>query len=387
MIEDVLYQRLTGLRKAILLLGARQVGKTTLLLALQNRMQDQGKSTRYLNCDLEEERQAVNTTSRTLLDRLVEGMDVILIDEIQRLDNPGLTIKVLVDLYPRLMILVTGSSSFELRNRLSEALTGRYIDCLLYPLALVEALQYAGVINDRALRKPAADALLPDLLRYGLYPEVYLEANPVTKQLLLTKLVESYLFKDILAFQRVRYSQTIVDLARALAYQIGQEVNENELANRLKIDRKTVLSYIDILEKAFVVLRLPPFSRNPRREIGKQSKLYFIDLGIRNALIGDFNDLSLRPDRGALWENFLLIERLKAYLNQGHSVQSRFWRTYGGAEVDYIEETGAGRIEAYEFKYGSAALTRGADSFTKTYAAEVQLVNQENYLDFIHPAA
>ena len=132
---------------------------------------------------------------------------------------------------------------------------------------------------------------------------------------------------------------------------------------------------------------MPPFSRNPRREIGKQSKIYFLDLGIRNALIGDFNDLSLRPDRGALWENFLLIERLKAYLNQGHSVQSRFWRTYGGAEVDYIEETGAGRIEAYEFKYGSAALTRGADSFTKTYAAEVQLVNQENYLDFIHPAA
>jgi len=382
LVEDNLYQRMTTLHKAILLLGARQVGKTTLLHALQDRLLSQGKSVRYLNCDLEEERQAVNTTARILLDRLVAGKDAILIDEIQRLDNPGLTLKILVDLYPQLMILATGSSSFELRNRMSEALTGRYIDFLLYPLALMEVLQHTGVSYDQALRKPAADALLPDVLRYGLYPEVYLEANPATKQLLLTKLVESYLFKDILSFQRVRYSQTIIDLARALAYRIGQEVNENELANRLKIDRKTVVNYIEILEKSFVVLRLTPFSRNSRREIGKQSKIYFIDVGIRNALIGDFNDLSIRPDRGALWENFLIIERVKAYLHQGRSVQSRFWRTYGGAEVDYIEETGAGQMRAFEIKYGVSPLSRSAEAFQKTYGA-VELINQENYLEFL----
>ncbi|MCU0485840.1 MAG: ATP-binding protein [Anaerolineales bacterium] len=384
-VEDLLYQRLTTLHKVNLLLGARQVGKTTLLHALQARLVQAGKAVRYLNCDLEEERQAVNTTSGTLLDRLVAGKDALLIDEVQRLNNPGLTLKILVDQYPHLMILATGSSSFELRNRMSEALTGRYVDILLYPLSLGEVLQASGRGDDEALWKPAADALLTDVLRYGLYPEIYLEPNPAVKQLLLSKLVESYLFKDILAFQRLRYSQTIIDLARALAYQIGNEVNESELANRLKIDRKTVLSYIDILEKSFVVLRLLPFSRNPRREIGKQSKIYFLDLGIRNALIGDFNDLSLRPDSGRLWENFLLIERRKAYLNQGFDVQGRFWRTYGGAEVDYIEEMAGGQIQAFELKLGGAGLKRGGVAFKNAYGIDVQLVNQDNYLDFIQP--
>jgi len=382
-VEKTVYQRLTTLHKVILLLGARQVGKTTLLGSLQARLVQEGKAVRYLNCDLEEERQAVDTTSRTLLDRLVAEKDALFIDEIQRLENPGLTLKILVDQYPDLMILATGSSSLELRSRTSEALTGRYIDFQLPALSLAEALQHANVADDLALRKPGADALLGDVLRYGLYPEIYLEGNPATKQLLLAKLVESYLFKDVLNYQRVRYSQAIVDLARALAYQIGSEVNESELAKRLKIDRKTVLSYIDILEKSFVILRLPPFSRNPRREIGKQSKVYFLDLGIRNALIGDFNDLSLRPDRGAVWENFLIVERIKAYLNQNRTVQGRFWRAYGGAEVDYVEEMGAGQIQAFEFKFGSATLGRSAEAFNNAYSVDVKLINQDNYLDFI----
>jgi predicted AAA+ superfamily ATPase len=383
LIENYILNRLTTLHKAIILLGARQVGKTTLLNALQSRLTQEGKSIRYLNCDLEEERQAVNTASRTLLDRLVAGKDAIFIDEVQRLDNPGLTLKILVDLYPDLMILVTGSSSFELRSQVNEALTGRYIDFQLSPLSLVEVLQYAGVVGDPALRKPTADALLDDILRYGLYPEIYLEGNPTTKQLLLSRLVESYLFKDILAYQRIRYSQAILDLARALAYQIGNEVNENELANRLKIDRKTVMSYIDILEKSFVVMRLYPFSQNPRREIGKQSKIFFLDLGIRNALIGDFNDLSLRPDRGAVWENFLIVERAKKFMNLGQRVEGRFWRTYGGAEVDYIEISGMNLSKAYEFKLGGTILGRSADAFTRAYSVNVQLINQDNYLSFL----
>ena len=383
LLEDIVYLRLTTLHKAIILLGARQVGKTTLLGSLQARFAQEGKVVRYLNCDLEEERQAVNTTSRALLDRLVFGIDALFIDEAQRLDNPGLTLKILVDLYPKLMILVTGSSSFELRNRLSDALTGRYVDFLIYPLSMCEVLQQSGVLNDLALRKPTADALLTDILRYGLYPEIYLEPNPGVKQLLLSKLVESYLFKDIFTFQRVRHSQTILDLTRALAYQIGSQVNENELSNRLKIDRKTVVNYIDILEKAFIVVRLPPFSRNPRREIGRQSKIYFLDIGIRNALIGDFNDLALRTDRGAVWENFLIVERIKSYLNQGLQVQCRFWRTYNGAEVDYIEEGAMGQIQAYEFKVSGIASRRGTEAFTRSYAMDVQLINQDNYLDFL----
>lgn len=383
LIENYVYSRLTSLHKVILLLGSRQVGKTTLLMVLKSRLTQEGKVVRYLNCDLEEERQAVNTTSRTRLDLLVAGKDVLLIDEVQRLNDPGLTLKILVDLYPGLMILVTGSSSFDLRSQVGETLTGRYVDFLLYPLSLGEILQSAGVLDDPALRKPSADALLNDLLRYGLYPEIYLEANPLTKQLLLSKLVESYLFNDILAFQRIRYSQTIVDLARALAYQIGSQVNEHELANRLKIDRKTVVKYVDILEKSFVIRRFYPLSRYQRREIGKQSKIYFLDLGIRNALIGDFNELSIRSDRGALWENFLIIERIKSYLNMGSTIHSRFWRTYGGAKVDYVEEASAGQVEAYEIKFSGSALSRGADSFQKAYGVDVHLVNQENYLDFI----
>jgi uncharacterized protein len=294
-----------------------------------------------------------------------------------------LTLKILVDRYPVLQILVTGSSSFDLRGRMTEALTGRYVDVMLYPLSMGEVLHAAGVGGDLALRKPSADALLSDVLRYGFYPEIYLEANPALKQVLLGKLVESYLFKDILAHQNIRYSQVIVDLARTLAYQIGSEVNENELAKRLKIDRKTVLNYVDILEKSFVVKRLPAFSRNPRREIGKQSKLYFLDLGIRNALIGDFNDLSIRSDRGALWENFIIMERAKVFSSQGRTIEPRFWRTYGGAEVDYIEEVGGGQIRAFEIKLGSQARSRGAGAFQQTYGQEVQLINRENYIDFI----
>jgi uncharacterized protein len=374
---------LSRLHKAIFLLGAQQVGKTTLLKVLQQKLESQGAAVRYLNCDFEEERLAINTTSRLLLDRLTANMDAVFVDEIQRLDNPGLTLKILVDQYPDLKILVTGSSSFEMRSKMSETLTGRYLDFLLYPLSTMEVLGHAGAAQDLALQKPSADVLLPDILLYGLYPEIFLEPNPAFKQVLLSKLVESYLFKDILSFQRVRFSQGIVDLARSLAYQIGSEVNENELANRLKMDRKTIVNYINILEQSYVVTRLQPFSRNPRREIGKQSKIYFLDLGIRNALIGDFNDLSLRPDRGAIWENFLIIERYKYYSNQGRGIQGRFWRTYTGAEVDYIEESQPGQLQAFKFKYGSSDLGRGADSFSRTYNAPVHLVNTENYLDFV----
>lgn len=384
-LEKEIYDRLTSMHKVMILLGARQVGKTTLLRILQTRLESEGKVIRFINCDLEEERQAANTTSRVILDRLVSGIDVLMIDEVHRLDNPGLTLKILVDLYPHLKLLVTGSSSFDLRNRMSDALTGRAIDFTLDPLALAEVLISSGIAADPALQKPTADALLPDVLCYGLYPEIFLEANPATKQLLLTKLVESYLFKDILAFQRIRYSQVILDLARALAYQIGSEVNEHELANRLKIDRKTVANYIDILEKSFVIMRLPPFSRNPRKEIGKLNKIYFLDLGIRNALIGDFNDLAVRSDRGAIWENFLIIERRKAYSNQNRFIQSRFWRNYQGAEVDYIEELGADRFMAFEFKSAGIKLSRGAEAFSREYDQKVNLINLENYLDFIFP--
>ncbi|MHB0875818.1 MAG: ATP-binding protein [Anaerolineae bacterium] len=381
-----------SLQKVTLILGARRVGKTTLLRELTARLEQQGWRVRYLNCDLEEERRAANTTSRVLLDRLAQGMDAVFLDEAQRLDDPGLTLKALYDLYPQLTIVATGSSSFDLRNRAGDPLTGRHLSYDLWPLSLAELLGAAGVLEDPALSRPHADSLLPSLMTYGSYPEVHLEPNPATKRLLLGQLVESYLFRDVFSSQRVRRSQAVRDLARALAYQVGREVSEQELARRLGIDRKTVAGYLDLLEQSCVIFRLPPYSRNPRREIGGMCKVYFVDLGIRNALIGDYNDLAVRADLGHLWENFLIAERLKSYAARGESLRAHFWRSYGGAEVDYLEEN-AGALRAYELKWGEGKLSRGAHAFEAAYgealrnrpgdaAGNVELVSRDNYLDF-----
>jgi predicted AAA+ superfamily ATPase len=200
----------------------------------------------------------------------------------------------------------------------------------------------------------------------------------------LTAITKDYLLKDVLAYQGVKNSQAIQDLTRALAYQIGSEVNENELSKRLGIDNKTVARYIDILEKTFVVIRLTPYSKNLRREIGGKYKVYFTDLGIRNALIGDFNALNVRSDIGAMWENFLILERMKAYANKNQGLAHyNFWRSYDGAEVDYIEKSYTDALSAYEFKYQGNTLSRGAYSFTNAYKTKVNLVNKDNYLDFL----
>lgn len=375
LIQENIIKCLTTQPVITLLLGARQVGKTVLVKDIQAKLETSGKKVLYLNCDLDESLAAIDTTSHTLLDQLVKNIDYLFIDEAQRLTNAGLTLKILLDNFPAVKVLATGSSGFELKNKLSDALTGRYLDFILYPLSFVE------IIND----KYQAAALLPQILIYGLYPGIYNTGDPAQKQLLLGKIVESYLFKDILAFQKIRFSQAIKDLTAAIAYQVGSEVNEDELANRIKIDRKTVVSYLDILEKSYVIFRLYPFSNNPRREIGRKYKIYFTDLGICNALIGDFNPLSLRPNPGQFWENFLIVERLKSYANANLPVSSHFWRSYGGAEVDYLEKSSNRKQIAFEFKYGTGKLSKGAHSFTKEYGPLVTLINQDNYLLFINP--
>lgn len=365
------------------MLGARQVGKTTLAKDIDKKLEGEGKRVLYLNCDLAEEMSAVNTNSKVVLERLLSEVDVLLIDEAQRLDNPGLTLKIIYDNFQDVRVLATGSSSFDLRNKLSDPLTGRYLDFTLYPLSFTEVLQAGIGVSNEALLKSKADVLLPQVMLYGLYPEVYLSNTPEQKQALLERIVESYLFKDILTFQRVKNSQAIKDLTKALAYQIGSEVNENELSNRLKIDRKTVVSYLDILEKSYVIVSAHPYSKNPRREIGTHYKVYFVDLGLRNVLIGDFNPIDLRADAGLLWENFLFVERRKLFANKGQVATSNFWRSYSGAEVDYIEKATNEELKAFEFKYGDGSLSKGASSFTNEYGIKVQLINQKNYLDFI----
>lgn len=381
--EDLIFSSLKSSGKIILVLGARQVGKTTLVKDIGKRLETEGKKVLYLNCDLAEDNGAVNTNSKAVLEKLLSGVDVLLIDEAQRLDNPGLTLKIIYDNFPKVRVLATGSSSFDLKNKLSDPLTGRYLDFTLHPFSFTEVLQTADEETNELLLKGKADALLPQVMLYGLYPDVYLSNTPEQKQALLERIVESYLFKDILTFQRVKNSQAIKDLTKALAYQIGSEVNENELSNRLKIDRKTVVSYLDVLEKSYVIISAHPYSKNPRREIGSHYKIYFIDLGIRNALIGDFNSLDLRSDTGFLWENFLFIERRKLFANKASVVTSNFWRSYGGAEVDYIEKATNKELKAFEFKFGNGSLSRGSSSFTSEYKLNVQLVNQENYLNFI----
>jgi predicted AAA+ superfamily ATPase len=384
LIEKKVFRQLSSSNKIVLILGARQVGKTTLLNSLQQKLQNKKKKILYLNCDLDEDRKTIDTNSLTILKKLTSGLNFLLIDEIQRVNNAGLTLKIIHDNIKTVKVIATGSSSFDLKNKMSDALTGRYIDFILCPLSLNEILTAQKFSTNKILRKKQVDCLLNEILTYGLYPEVYLEKKVANKILLLKNVVESYLFKDILTFQKIRYSQTIKDLTQALSYQIGQEVSENELSNRLRIDRKTVASYIDILEKSFVVLKLFPFSKNPRREIGRKYKVYFVDLGIRNGLIGDFNPLSLRSDIGGLWENFLLVERLKIYANKVQTINTYFWRGYGGGEVDYIErETTQRDLSAFEFTYSDKTLSRGAFNFSKNYKTHVALINKDNYLDFL----
>lgn len=387
LLEKYLITNLVKESKTIVVLGARQVGKTTLVKDIQRKITNAETKVLYLNCDVEEERDAINTTSLAVLGQLLQNVDLLFIDEAQRLADPGLTAKIIHEHFPHIRVLATASSSLDLQSKMSDAMTGRIFEFKLFPLSFTEVLAVggeSGISENSQLQKQGADALLPSVLTYGLYPEVYTEGDPVRKQRALVSITKNYLFKDVLTYQGVKNSQAIQDLARALAYQIGSEVNENELSSRLGIDNKTVARYIEILEKAFVLIRLTSYSKNLRREIGGKYKIYFLDLGIRNALIGDFNSPNLRNDLGAMWENFLILERMKAFANKNHElVHYNFWRSYDGAEVDYVEKSYTDALRAYEFKYQGNTLSRGAYSFTNAYQTEVQLVNMDNYLDFL----
>ncbi len=355
-------------KKILLVLGARQVGKTTLLNSIKNKFYSQ-KKVLYLNCDIEEDKKTINTTSLIELNKLNKSIDLLMIDEAQRLENPGLTLKIIYDNF-QTKIIATGSSSFELKNKLSDSLAGRYLDFILYPFSFKEVQSEISNIEKAII--------------FGLYPEVFLIKKNADKILFLNKIIESYLFKDILSFQRVRNSQALKDLLTAVAYQIGSEVNENELANRLKIDRKTIISYLDILEKSYIIKRLYPYSNNPRREIGRRYKIYFIDLGIRNALIGDFNDFALRKDSGVIWENFVIIEKIKSLENRGELKDIFFWRSYNGGEIDLIEKSKTTAVlNAFEIKYQNTKISRGAKEFLKEYPMPMKVVNINNYHKFI----
>lgn len=358
-----------GNGKIIILYGARQVGKTTLV---QEIIQDKNLAVAYFNCDEPDIRQAFTDKTSTELLAFIGSKKIVVIDEAQRVKNIGITLKLLADTAPSLQVIVTGSSSFELSNQIIEPLTGRSDEFYLYPLSIGELRTETG---DIALRRTVERRLV-----YGMYPEVVTLEGMEGEQR-IKQIANNYLYKDIFAFQHIRHSEALEKLLQALALQLGNEVSYNELSQIIGIDKNTVQQYIQILEQAFVIFRLPPFSRNIRNELKRLRKIYFYDNGIRNAIINNFNPIGLRTDVGALWENLMISERVKWNRYSGHNANLFFWRTHNQQEIDLIEEQG-GQITAFEYKWKKQSYTP-PNSFSIAYPkAQVTCVHHENFLDF-----
>lgn len=358
--------------KTIILLGARQVGKTTLFKQfLESTNCD---SSLWLNCDQNETIRALSTTNLQELKLLIGGASHIVIDEAQRVPNIGLTIKVIVDNIPNVSVLVTGSSALELKNLTSESLTGRKRTFYLYPFATQELYEAMGLISVKES--------LNKRLIYGSYPEVFLDNNNPLPTLL--ELADSYLYKDLLEFEGIRKSSILQKLLVALALQVGSEVSYNELSKTVGISSKTIERYLDILEKCYIVFRLPSFSRNMRNELSKSKKIYFYDNGIRNAIIGNFAPVETRQDMGALWENFFIAERIKYNHYNSRVVNHYFWRTKDKQKIDFIEESN-GELSLFEMKWNvNKRNPRLPNAFISTYnPKEMSVVTPENYLPFL----
>jgi len=328
--------------RAIIIVGARQVGKTTLSNIL---LEEKSEAVIRFNGDNPSDRDKLNNKDLEELMKTVGDKKIIFIDEAQKINTIGQTIKLLVDEFKeKKQIIATGSSSINFLDKTAEPLTGRKIVFQLYPLAIEEIYPEKDLL---LIRKE-----LSCILIYGSYPGIVKLPSNAEKEDMLGELCESYLFKDILEFQQVKNSEVLFLLLKALALQIGSEASYNELSNIIGIEKKTVERYVDLLEKNFIVFRLPPYAVNKRRTISKLRKIYFYDLGIRNAVINNFNGLDSRPDGGALWENFAIVERLKYQEYRRARVNNYFLRTYDGAEIDLIEEKG-GVLKCFEFKLGA----------------------------------
>lgn len=375
MIERTIERQLaadTGRRKVIVITGARQVGKTTLVNALAAGR----KKVLMLNCDNHDDRAALEDKTTTQLGALMEGYDLVFIDEAQRVPGIGLTIKMIGDMKPDTQVIATGSSSLELAEGINEPATGRHIDYMLFPLSLEELAAHTSEREERRM--------LGTRLIYGTYPEVVTQAADARRTLMT--LASDYLYKDLLAYRGVKKPEVLSKLLRALALQVGSEVSYNELSGLLGIDKATVESYIGLLEKCFVIFRLDSFCRNARNEIKKGKKIYFCDNGIRNAIISNFAPPEMRTDMGALWENLMISERRKRNIYHNTYSQMYFWRTHEQKEIDLVEETD-GMLHAYEFKWNGKARASLPAVFASAYPGTVlDIVTPDNYFPFItHP--
>jgi uncharacterized protein len=369
MIERVLAERLTTKffkGKAILLFGPRQVGKTTLI---ENLVKSAGEKVLFLNGDEADVREILQNTTSVRLKTFFGKHKIIVIDEAQRIINIGLTLKLITDQIKDVMVIATGSSSFELGNQTNEPLTGRKFEYQLLPLSFEEMVNHHGLLEERRL--------LNHRLVFGYYPEIV--TNQGEEKELLKLLASSYLYKDILMLEQIKKPALLEKLLKALAQQIGSEVSYQEIGRLIGADNQTVEKYIDVLEKAFIVFRLPALSRNVRNEIKKGKKVYFYDNGIRNAIINNFKVFELREDKGALWENFLISERMKLLNYKEIHADKFFWRTTQQQEIDYLEEI-EGRIYAYEFKWNKNNKAKIPITFEKAYPdSKTNIITSDNY--------
>ena len=362
-----------GKGKVLLLIGPRQVGKTTLLKNILTSVSSE-KKVQFWNCDESDVRQFLSEANSAKLKSFVGNSDFIVIDEAQRVKDIGLTIKLLHDSFPNVQLAVTGSSSLDLSNSINEPLTGRKFEYNLFPFSTNELVNHTSMLEEMRLLK--------NRLVYGFYPDVV--NNPGEEKEILTNIVNSYLYKDVFEFQDIRKSSVIEKLVQALALQVGSEVSFNELGNLLGIDTVTVQRYVDLLEKAYVIFHIRSYSRNVRNELKKSIKIYFYDNGVRNSVISNFSPVDLRSDIGVLWENFLISERIKNNVYHNKNAKYYFWRTTQKQEIDFIEEVEQ-NLFAYEFKYNpKKAKSKCPLTFSNNYPnVPFDVITSENYMDFV----
>jgi predicted AAA+ superfamily ATPase len=371
MIERVLEKTIEakiGSGKAIIITGARQTGKTTLLSYL---LRDR-KETLWLDADEPDVQALFENPTSDRLKAIFAGKKILVLDEAQRIKNIGIKLKLITDHLKHIQLIATGSSSFELSNQINEPLTGRKWEYQLFPLSFEEMMIHTSLLEEIRL--------MPHRLIFGYYPEIVI--NTGSEKDFLKQLTDSYLYKDILMWERINKPDKLVRLLQALAFQIGNEVSYNELANNLGIDNQTVEKYIQLLEQTFVIFRLGAFSRNLRKELKRSRKIYFYDNGIRNSPIANFNPPELRNDAGALWENFIISERTKFIRNNNMWANAYFWRTQDQQEIDYIEERDV-ILHAFEIKWNPKSKARLSKTFTSAYNTSFEVITPDNFDSFI----
>ncbi len=359
--------------KVILLVGARRVGKTRFIKKYIENFS--ANKVLKLNGEDIDDAKLLERKSVANYKRLLNGIELLAIDEAQHIPNIGLILKLIIDEIEGIKIIVTGSSMFDLNNQLGEPLVGRKYTIYMYSISQIE---FSKTENFKITTEKLEERLL-----FGGYPELIHLPKWKDKQEYLQEIINDYLLKDILIFQNIKKADKIYNLLRLLAFQVGNEVSLNELGNQLQISKNTVENYLDLLTKVFVVFKVEGFSKNLRKEVTKSSKWYFYDVGIRNAIIKNFNLLENRNDVGQIWENYLIVERMKKQEYQRISCNNYFWRTYDQQELDWLEEK-AEKLHAFEFKWNANKKVKIPTAFGKAYTnASFEVINKENYLDFI----